>query len=169
MKRRRPSLARSDFTGRVSLLFASFSAVALVLMMGVTFVSVLMRYLFNAPILGSNEIIQLLSVCLVMFAMSYATQTEAHVRVDVLDRAIGRIGRFVGDILARAVIGIILWVLVGKAWDKCLDALEYGDATNMLRIPLWPFYALIAVGMALYLLVVVLQVIDIVLGSPSDD
>jgi TRAP-type C4-dicarboxylate transport system permease small subunit len=30
-----------------------------------------------------------------------------------------------------------------------MDAMEWGDATNMLNLPIWPFYAVLAAGTAL--------------------
>lgn len=148
---------------------AALSVAALLIMMAVTFVSVVMRYLFNTPLLGNNEIVQLMAVSLAMLAMPYATQTDAHVRVDILDARIGRYGRFLGDILSRCLAGYVLIVLTYRAWLKMLDAARYGDATNMLQIPIWPFYGLIVAGMALYVLVLGLQLLELLKAGPRHD
>ncbi|GKY89928.1 TRAP transporter small permease [Sinisalibacter aestuarii] len=163
------SLARSRYLGRASKALAALSAVALVVMMSITFVGVVMRYAFNAPILGVNEIVQLMSVSMVMLALPYATQTDAHVRIDVLDGKIGRYGRLFGDILARLVGGYVLIVLVTRAWRRLADAFEYGDATNMLRLSLWPFYGLIVLGICLVILIFALQIIDLLRRGRSYD
>lgn len=147
----------------------ALSVAALVTMMAVTFVSVVMRYLFNVPLLGNNEIVQLMAVSLAMLAMPYATQTDAHVRVDILDARIGRYGRFFGDILSRCLAGYVLTVLTYRAWLKMLDAARYGDATNMLQIPIWPFYGLIVAGMTLYVLVLGLQLLELLKAGPRHD
>jgi len=47
----------------------------------------------------------------------------------------------------------VLVILVSRAWDKMLDAYEYADTTNMLSLPLWPFYGILAAGIALCLVV----------------
>lgn len=148
---------------------AALSIVALLIMMTVTFVSVLTRYLFNMPLLGNNEIVQLMAVSLAMLGMPYATLTEAHVRVDVLDRKIGRYGRFIGDIVARCLAGFVLVVILQRSWLKMLDTITYGDATNMLRIPLWPFYGLILIGMGLYLAILAVQLFEVVAKGPRHD
>lgn len=139
------------------------------LMMCVTFCAVVMRYMFNAPILGGNEVIQLLSVAVVFLAMPYATQTEAHIRVDVLDHLIGPYGRFFGDLLSRSLSIIVISFLVHRMWLKTLDSLEYEDATNMLNIPLWPFYGLILLGMAIFVLLLATQILDIWLKGATDN
>lgn len=138
------------------------SALALGILLVVTFASVIMRYFFNAPILGSNEIIQLASVVLVMLALPGAAQKGMHIRVDVFDDVIGAIGRFLGDVLTRAMSVYLLGILAWRAWGKLLDASEFGEATNMLRIPLWPFYGLLILGSVLYALVLVIQLVDII-------
>lgn len=138
------------------------SSLALAVLLVVTFAGVIMRYVFNAPILGSNEIIELTSVVLVMLAMPSAAQAEAHIRVDVFDGIIGALGRLVGDVLARGISITLLAILGWRSWGKLADSAEYGDATNMLSIPLWPFYGLLVLGAALYALVLAIQLVDII-------
>jgi TRAP-type transport system small permease protein len=138
------------------------SSLALGVLLLVTFAGVVMRYFFNAPILGNNEIIELASVVLVMLAMPGAARQEMHIRVDVFDRLIGAFGRLAGDILARGVSIYLLLLLGWRAWGKLADAAKYGDATNMLSLPLWPFYGLLVLGASLYALVLFIQLVDII-------
>jgi len=138
------------------------SSLALTVLLVVTFTGVVMRYVFDAPILGNNEIIEMASVVLVMLAMPSAAQKEVHIRVDVFDGAIGAFGRLAGDILARGISIYLLTLLGWRSWGKLADAAEYGDATNMLTIPLWPFYGLLVLGAALYALVLAIQLVDII-------
>lgn len=140
---------------------AVLAGLGLLLVLALIFVSVIMRYVFDAPIVGVNEMVQMASVGIVMLALPWCTAEGAHVGVDVLDHKIGRWGRFIGDIQARVIAALILSVLVWRAALKALDAHEFGDATNMLQMPIWPFYAMIAAGMALSVLVLLAQLIQI--------
>ena len=160
-------IAHSAMAGWAIRLLSILSSIALAVLLVVTFAGVIMRYVFGTPILGSNEIIQLASVALVMLAMPFAAQQGDHIRVDVFDGMIGQIGRFVGDILSRAIGVYLLGLLAVRAWAKLLDTAEYGDATNMLSIPLWPFYGLLAIGAVLYAIVLILQLIDVLLTRGS--
>jgi TRAP-type C4-dicarboxylate transport system permease small subunit len=128
---------------------------------------VVMRYAFGAPLLGINEIVQLAAVALVMAGLPYCTAQEDHVAVDVFEGAIGRWGRFVGDLLSRILAGIVLAILCRRAVLKALDAWEWGDATNMLRIPIWPFYAVLASGAGLCVLVFGLQLLHLLMRGPK--
>ena len=157
----RRALAHSTPVEWAVRVLTGLSILSLAIVLIVTFAGVIMRYVFGAPILGNNEIIQLASIALVMLAMPLATQQEIHIRVDVFDNFIGAMGRFAGDILARVISVWLLSVLAWRSWGKMQDAVEYGDATNMLQIPLWPFFGLLALGAALYVIVLLLQLADL--------
>lgn len=158
--RSRPNLAL--LADRASRVLAVVAGIGLLLTLALIFVSVIMRYLFSMPLAGVNEIVQLASVGIVMLALPWCTAENAHVGVDVFDQRIGPWGRFLGDIQARVIGAAILAVLVWRAVLKALDAHEFGDATNMLQLPIWPFYGLIALGMALCVVVLLLQTIQII-------
>jgi len=152
---------RSGFLDRATLWLAGLAAAALIFMVVIISAGVVLRYVFGSPVLGLNEIIQLTAVALVMAALPYCTQQNGHVGVDVFDEAIGPKGRLFGDILSRVLSGFVLSVLVWRAVLKSLDALEYGDTTNMLGLPVWPFYGILALGMALCVLIFTVQLIHV--------
>ena len=128
-------------------------------------VSVVFRYVLNSPILGSQEIVQIGMVFVVMLAMPYTAITEQHIRVDILDKYLGTLGGKICDFIGRLAGLFVLWLLVQKAWSKMLDAREYEDVTNMIELPLWWAYGAICVGMALYGLVLVIQIIRTFTGD----
>lgn len=149
------------YTERLSLfltLVAGFCLLAVVIMVSL---GVVMRYALNTPLLGLNEFVQLAAVALVMASLPYCTVRNEHVAVDVFETMLGRHGRFAGDILSRGLSAFVLAILTHRAVLKSLDALEWGDATNMLRMPVWPFYGVLAAGTALCVLIFVLQLITI--------
>ncbi|SMX51259.1 TRAP transporter small permease [Actibacterium lipolyticum] len=150
-------------TGQVTTALGAIAGVCLLAMVTIIFVAVIARYVFGHAILGVNEVVQLAAVALVMLSLPYCTQAQEHVRVDIFDRVLGRRGRLFGDLLSRTLSIIALSVLVKRSWGKVLDAIEYGDATNMLSLPLWPFFALIVLGMSLCILVFALQMIALVI------
>jgi len=139
---------------------ALLGGVVLFAVMCLVSIAVFYRYVLNQPILGDAEIVQIGMSLIVMLAIPYTTLTGKHIRVDILDHRIGAIGRFMGDIFARAVGAYVLFLLIGKTWQKTLDAIEYEDVTNMLEIPVWIAYGAITLGMGLYVLVLIAQLIS---------
>lgn len=149
------------FIERMTLAVAWMSAIALLAMVGVTVLGVVMRYVFDAPILGVNEMTQAFSVALVMLAMPYAAATDAHIRVDFLDKPLGRAGRWLSELIATLIGLAMMYFLIRRSWNKMLDAVEFGDVTNMLLLPLSLFFGLILFGAILYALVLVVQLLSL--------
>jgi TRAP-type transport system small permease protein len=149
----------SGYLDHATRLLTWVGALCLLAIVVIVAVGVVMRYVFSAPIMGVNEIVQLAAVALVMSALPYCTAQNGHVTVDVFDEKIGRTGRLVGDVTARLLSIFTLGVLCQRATGKALDALEWGDATNMLGMPIWPFYGMLAAGSALCILVFASQLV----------
>ncbi|WP_159952468.1 TRAP transporter small permease [Rhizobium sp. 18065] len=155
-----PRLAR--LLDRATKTLSALAGVSLLFMVVVITISVLTRYLFNSPITGSDEIVQMTGVAVIMLALPYATAHGAHVRVDIFDHVLGHWGRLGGDVLSRLLSGFVFAILANRAWEKMLDAHEYGDTTNMLQIPMWPFYAILVAGISLCLVVYAVELVLIV-------
>ena len=149
------------FIGRATLGLTWAAGAAMVLMILLIIVSVVMRYLMRQPLLGSNELIQFASVVLVMAALPYCTEKQAHIRVDILDGLMGHWGRLAGDLVFRLTSIFVLTLLTWRAILKAADAFRWGDTTNMLSLPIWPGYAILAMGSALCVLVFIGQTIVI--------
>jgi TRAP-type C4-dicarboxylate transport system permease small subunit len=137
--------------------------------MFLTAADVALRYLANAPIFGAFEVTELAMVALIMLALPYCGATGGHIRVDVLDRALGRIGRFVGDAVTGVIGLVILGFLIRRTILKALEAHEYEDLTNMLALPVWPVYGLIALGMGGYAVVILSDLIVLFRTGRSDE
>lgn len=155
--------------GQATRILAALAGLLLVFVVGLISFGVVMRYVVGAPILGINEIVQLSAVALVMLALPFTTHVRGHVRADIFDRPLGAGGRFLGDLLTRTLSVVVLWVLLGRAWDKAADALEFGDETNMLGLPIWPVYGFIAVAVGLTILVIAFQALILLFSGKAFD
>lgn len=160
--------AWAKYFGQATYLLSAVGGVCLIGLVLIIAGGVIMRYALGQPILGINEIVQLTAVALVMSSLPYATAKRAHVAVDVFDPMLGRWGRMAGDILSRLISGYVLALLAKRAWLKSMDALEWGDATNMLDLPIWPFYAILSVGTALCVAVFAVDILLILMGKDED-
>jgi len=145
--------ARPAWFRRLDIWLATLSGLVLGFMMLFVVVGAVLRYVFNSPIPGGNEVLELASVATVMLALPYCTTQDAHIRIDLLDSLLGDIGRLVTELLYCVIGLIVLWFLVKSYAARTVEAYEYEDVTNMLDIPLWPFYTLTGFGMALYALI----------------
>lgn len=154
---------------QVTQLLAIGAGICLITLVAVVSLGVILRYVIGAPLLGINEIVQMVAVALAMLALPYCTSAGAHVRVDLFDTVIGRWGRFLGDIFSRCLSIVALSYLCRQGWKKASEAVEYGDVTNMIQLPLWPVYGAICVGMALCSFVFAVQILALILGWEADN
>ncbi|MEM1075461.1 MAG: TRAP transporter small permease [Pseudomonadota bacterium] len=154
---------------QVPALLAFGAGLCLVTMVAVVVLGVIMRYAFGNPLLGVNEIVQLVAVALAMLAMPYCTSSGGHVRVDLFDTLLGKWGRFLSSLLFRALTIVALYFLCRQAWKKAAEAIEFTDVTNMLEIPIWPFYGALFAGMALCALIYAFEIFVLIVGWRSAD
>lgn len=148
-----------DLPGHLLRFVALVGGFVLLAIMLLVSTAVIFRYVLNQPILGDHELVEIGMSLVAMMAMPFAAMTGTHIRVDVLDPYIGALGRFLGDVFARAVACFVLLLLVRKTWGKTLDAHEYGDVTNMIEIPVWIAYGAITAGMGLFGVVLAVQLV----------
>ncbi len=114
-----------------------------------TFVSVLLRYIFSAPIPDGYDVSRLMLGVAVFWGIAAAGYRDAHIQVDLVWSVAGRRGRWAIDLLAA---GVSLAFLAAFAWmlvDKVLATIASGEQTFDLRLPIWPFYALASLGILL--------------------
>ena len=166
LKRIRRAQAWSSSLDQASVWLTWIGGAALLMIVVLVTAGIAMRYVFRMPILGVNEFVQLAAVALVMSALPYCTSRSGHVNVDVFENAIGWFGRFVGDIVSHGLSLLVFAILTQRAALKALDALEWGDATNMLGLPIWPFYASLAFGALLCALIFFAQMLVVLAKGP---
>lgn len=113
----------------------------LFLMMAITFVDVIGRYLFNAPIFGAAEMIQFLLAGTVFSGLVLVSHSDNHIVVELFSPRIhARIPRL-HDFIVVLFSSAGLLVIAYEMGRISLHALELGRTTIVLE---WPI-ALIAV------------------------
>jgi TRAP-type C4-dicarboxylate transport system permease small subunit len=114
---------------------------------------------------------------LVMVALSvaYSARTGGQVVIEFFSRRMGpRLATF-AEAGARMAAVVMLAVLSRQLWVSGRNAAVFGETSMALEISYGPFYGLLAIGMLLYALVLVFELLLILrgrvgdLGLPSDD
>ncbi len=118
---------------------------------------VLLRYVFNSPILGSYEIVEYMMALLIPFGVVYCAHTKSHVAVDILfDRFPKRFQGIISVLTSLAVF--LFFVLI--AWQNILFIKEsYAQkiTSGVLYIPVYPFVTALAVGFVALCLVLLID------------
>lgn len=121
------------------------AAVILFAMMLLTFVDVIMRYVFGSPLRGSFEVTELLMVVLIFAGLPLASRNDEHVVMDFLDHLMApgllRAVRAIVHVACSAVLCGMGWLMLVKA----KKLLAYQDTSAIMHIQLAPFVYVIAV------------------------
>ena len=148
------------------LLALYIGGLTLVGLTGLTVVAVVFRYLLNSPILGVGDIAQLLLVAIVTFSVAQSGRTGGQVAVELLATVTSPgVTRWI-DVIVKSLGAVMMVILALQLVANGRSAADYGEASHSLVIPFGPFYMMLAFGMALYGLVLVLEVVAHVAGRP---
>ncbi|MBR9884275.1 MAG: TRAP transporter small permease [Oceanospirillales bacterium] len=137
-----------DETSRVErflrLTLDSVAVIMMFLLMAVTLVDVLGRYLFSAPLVGAFELTELMLAAVIFLGLPLVTADQGHIEVDLIDSAVRGwlrpVQRVLIDLVSLLAFGVFAWML----WRHAMKVQAYEDTTAVLEIP----YAWLAYLMA---------------------
>ena len=131
-------------------LFEPCVSIALFFMMALTFVDVIMRYLFNSPIIGALELTEFSMAIVIFLGLVLLTSQEGHVTVDLIDNFVPDKIKPIQKVIINLINLFVMVVISWQLWIKAEDAAGYGDRTEYLFMPLSPlmYFMSIMVGIS---------------------
>lgn len=108
---------------------------ALMLMMIITCIDVIGRYVFNKPLVGGVELIEVLLGVMIFTALPVISWRNEQVVVDILDPFVPARVHLIRDILFNIVTAIALVVIGMRIWDLGARASSHGEVTEYLHLP----------------------------------
>ncbi len=137
---------------------AYVAGVVLVLLMLLTTADVAGRYFFNAPIAGVFDLTHFAVLIMTFLGLAYCGFRRGHVSIELLFE---RFSRPVRRVLSRAInlVGAILFTIIAwRSLVQSVDVREFGEASQLVEIPFFPLYWLLAFGALLFAAVMALRV-----------
>jgi len=114
------------------------SATVLFLMMMITAVDVVGRYVFNKPLNGGFEVTEMMLAALIYCGLPLVSQRREHIVIDTFDPLMSRRVKRGLDVLAEIICSITLGGIGYLIFRRAARVAEYGDTTNVLKLPLAP-------------------------------
>lgn len=124
------------------------AAILLFILMAITTVDVIGRYIFNSPLRGAFEITELLLLTLIFAGLPLVSRADEHVTLDFIDAALGERGRMFIRRAVDFICGLIMLGLAWRVWIKAGKIAGYGDTTDVLLIAVGPFVYFMALMVA---------------------
>lgn len=155
-----PTLSALDRRlGTVETGFNLVAALAIFVLMLIGVWQVLGRTLFNAPVRGYIDFVELSISTFAFLGIAYCQRLGGHVRMEmVLKPMRGRLlwsTEIFGTVVALAVIAVLIWY----GWGHFLRAYQLGDSTIDAQLPVWPSKLLVPIAFALLWLRLVVQLV----------
>ena len=134
-------------------------AIMLLMVMGVVQIVAGLRWLFNAPIFGYIDVIELSMPVLAIMGIAYCQRTGVHIRMDILiNNFSGRV-LWIVETFAAVCTFVIMIFLCYFAWNFFWDAFTIGDSTTDAEIDTWPSKLLVPIAFALLVLRMLVQIL----------
>lgn len=141
---------------RVTALFSAFFIFGLML---VGVVQIVGRTVFNMPIFGYIDAIEMSIAVFAFLAIAYCERMNGHVRMELLvGKLRGRplwLAEAAGQVLGLFLLAVLIWY----GWEHAMRAYEYGDSTIDAEIPWWPSKMLIPFAFGLLFLRLLLNLV----------
>ena len=130
--------------------------VCVVVMMALTTVDVVARYVFNSPTLWADEIASYLLIAIVFLGLAPNIRQDAHIRIDVVTNLVkGRV-RAALEMFAYGVGIIFSVLLLLGVWTRFANFYDRGIISDSpLMTPLWVPMVPVLVGAAVLMLTMI--------------
>ncbi len=120
-------------------------------------VQIVMRTVFNAPIFGYIDIVEVSMVGFGVLSIAFVQRVGGHVRMEMLvGKLAGRV-KWLVEALATGLAAFIVAVLIPYSWRHFERAFEFGDSTIDIELVTWPAKVVVPVALSVLLLRLALQ------------
>lgn len=123
----------------------TLSAICLSALMLLTVAEVVMRYGFNAPIFGRQDIAQILLALSIFLAFPVVTLRGEQIAVDLLDGLFSRAAGFWRDRMIEVVTSVALITMGIWLFERAEKALSRGSTSELLFLPKYPLIGFVAI------------------------
>ena len=146
-----------SLTDKLETALGVAAATVLFTMMMITTVDVIGRYLFNKPLAGGFELTEMMLAALIYCGLPLVSRRREHMVIDAFDTFMSSNVKRVLDIAADVVCFLTLSGIGYLIFRRAVRVADYGDTTNVLKLPLAP------VAYAMGTMIVIAALIHLVL------
>jgi C4-dicarboxylate transporter, DctQ subunit len=147
------------------------TAALLAAMTLLTFLQVVLRYVFNSGLVWLLEATVYLFGWLVLIGMAHGVRTGTHIAVDVITKHLSPAAQKAIALAAAALCLLYVALMFAGSWTLVQRLYTFGNLAHDIPLPRWALLSSLPIGFALLGLRLVQAAIEIARGSrpPSGD
>ena len=145
------------------------SFVCVIGMMLLNVADVVLGKIWNTRVIGAYELTQRMLMCAVFTAFAYGQSKKAHINMTILIAKLPRGLRFSLFTLMSVLSVIASGAMTLAAGAQTLVAIESGYMTEVLYIPLYPFYIVETLAMLIFTLALLYDTVLSAIAIFRDD
>lgn len=147
----------------------TISSVVIFVMMVLTFIDVIGRYVFHSPIFGGSEIISALLALTIFSGLGVINARDEHITVELLDERFRRLLTPVAyEIVIQAFSVVAMALIAAVLFEHAWEAYKVKKLTEVLEMPVFYVSGIVAVFAVVSVLSqitgVVLKIFDVAAG-----
>lgn len=139
-------LSGDQLVNQTIVLIERIAGLALGLVTLLVVLSAVGRYIFASPIPDAFDLSRLLLGVSIAWGLASLGYHGTHIKVDLLAHSLPRKWNKLMNAFAWSVLLIFSILLAWKIGERTFSAYSGGDATMELRLPHWPFFLAIWLG-----------------------
>lgn len=135
---------------------------------------ILGRYIFNSPVPGHVEIVELIMAGVVFFGISYTERVDGHVRMELFVTRVlrGRSYHLAETISALLSLFVYLFILI-YSFKTAIYSYHLGDTTSYIYWPTWPSKLAIPMGSLIlcirFIIEIIQHIAQVIVGVEARD
>lgn len=159
----------SDHIGKFTKAVGGISFVCVIAMMLINVVDVVLAKLVQQRVIGAYELTQRLLMCAVFTSFAYGQSKKAHINMTLVIALFPRALRFVLFTLMSVLSVFAAGMMTYAAFIQTGVSIASGYMTEVLYIPLYPFYIVETVAMAIFTLALLYDTVLYAIAIFRDD
>lgn len=121
-------------------------AVLLVVMTGIMFLQVIMRYVLNNSLSWAEEACRYLFVWFTCFSLGYCVAYKNHLRIDILDNIVPRMTKNTLAVISTVLQAFFAVMLIVGGPELIMRATRNGQTSISMHMPMQYLYVSLLVG-----------------------
>jgi TRAP-type C4-dicarboxylate transport system permease small subunit len=153
---------------KIVLFVDAAAAMFLAIITGLTFLTVVLRYVFNLSLPGSFDFGRLLLGVAIFWGIAVAAYRKEHIQVDILWSVLPEKVQGALNVFADLVFFSCACVFTVMFWLRVMATRASGETTFELDVEIWPFHLAAWLGIAFTTVVLAARILHVILAGKFD-